>query len=197
MNLLVTPSLLPRLPQVLAHLQTLNVRRVTILRPKPPATPTEEGAAWYEANRLRRADLLHLRAVLNAWQGALTLEVDSALVGLMGDANPALLRWRGICGCAAGRRICTVWPDGHVTPCSFLTDLSAGDARWTPFAELWERGENWASLRDHAAQLRGGCAGCDVVSRCGGAPCVARYERGDLFAGDGECPSLRHRDLAD
>ena len=70
-NLLVTPALLSRLPQVLAQLRAQGVRRVTILRPKPPAFSTKAGKAWYDAHRLRRADLLTLRDVLNAWQGVL------------------------------------------------------------------------------------------------------------------------------
>jgi radical SAM protein with 4Fe4S-binding SPASM domain len=187
-NLLVTPALLSRLPQVLARLQALGVRRVTLLRPKPPAVPTEAGRAWYEANRLRRTDLLYLREVLNAWQGVLRIEVGSALVGLMGDAEPALLRRRGVYGCAAGRRMCTVWPDGRVTPCSFLADLDAGNVRQMPFDALWARGQGWERLRDPVAQSDGDCAGCAAEPQCGGAHCVARYERGDLFTGDAECP---------
>jgi len=187
-NLLVTSALLPRLPRVLARLQTLGVRHVTVLRPKPPAIPTGENRSWYDANQLTRADLSRLRAVLDGWQGVLEIEVGSALAGLMGDTAPALLRWRGIHGCAAGRRICTVWPDGRVTPCSFLADLSAGNVRQAPFAELWERGENWTPLRDPAAQPRGGCAGCAAAPQCGGARCVARYEQGNLLAGDAACP---------
>lgn len=198
-NLLIAPTLLPRLPHVLARLQALGVRHVTILRPKPPAIPSDEGRVWYEANKLRRADLFRLRDILNAWQGVLHLEVDSALVGLMGDADPALLRWRGVYGCTAGRRICTVWPDGSVTACSFLADLSAGNVRQVPFADLWRRGKNWEVLRDPAGQPQGGCAGCDVASQCGGARCVARHEHSDgltkpsipwpegLLAGDVEC----------
>jgi radical SAM protein with 4Fe4S-binding SPASM domain len=187
-NLLVTPSLLPRLGHVLARLHGMRVRWVTILRPKPSAVPTETGRAWYEANRLRRTDLLCLRNVLNAWQGVLHMEVDSALVGLMGDADPVTLRWRGVYGCAAGRRICTVWPDGSVTPCSFLADISAGNVRQVSFAELWERGKKWDMLRDPTVRLQDSCADCDIATQCGGAHCVARYECGDLFAGDAECP---------
>jgi len=187
-NLLVTPALLPRLPHVLARLQTLGVRRVTVLRPKPPAISTGENRAWYDVNRLRRTDLLRLRAVLDAWQGGLELEVGSALVGLMGDSDPALLRWRAVYGCAAGRRICTVWPDGRVSPCSFLADLSAGDVRRTPFAELWQRGEGWSPLRDPAARPQRGCTDCAIALQCGGARCIARYESGALLVGDAECP---------
>jgi hypothetical protein len=66
-NVLVTPTLIPRLPYVLARLHGLGVRHVTVLRPKPPAIPDDAAArAWYAANRLRRADLLHLRAILSA-----------------------------------------------------------------------------------------------------------------------------------
>jgi radical SAM protein with 4Fe4S-binding SPASM domain len=186
-NLLITPALPLRLPQVLARLQALGIRRVTILRPKPPAVPTETNAAWYNANRLCRADLSRLKSVINTWQGVLHLEVDSALVGLMGDASSASLRWRGIYGCNAGRRICTVWPDGRVSPCSFLADLDAGNIRQTPFAELWKRGVNWEALRDPNSYLQSGCDGCEIALQCGGARCVARYERGGLFSGDAEC----------
>jgi radical SAM protein with 4Fe4S-binding SPASM domain len=186
-NLLITPALLPCLPQVLARLQALDVRRVTILRPKPPAIPTETNAAWYNANRLCRADLSRLQSVLNAWQGALRLEVGSALVGLMGDASSASLHWRGIHGCTAGRRICTVWPDGCVSACSFLADLDAGNIRQVPFSELWKRGLNWETLRGPDSHLQSGCDGCEIAMQCGGARCIARYECGGLFSGDAEC----------
>ena len=193
-NVLVTPALLARLPQVLARLKGLGVGRVTVLRPKPPALPTRTNRIWYEANRLRRADLLCLRDVLAAWQGVLRIEVDSALVGLMGDADPALLRQRGIYGCAAGRRICTVWPDGQVTACSFLADLDVGNVQAMSFDELWARGMGWEHLRDRGARPAGGCVDCAAEPQCGGARCVARYERGDLFAGDAECSQQGSKD---
>ena len=133
-----------------------------------------------------------LRDILNVWHWVLDLEVGSALACLVDDAAPAHLRWRSVYGCAAGRRICTVWPDGQLTPCSFLADLSAGNVCRAPFAELWARGEGWEWLRDPRAQLQGGCADCTIVSQCSGARCVARYETGhtacELFAGDTECP---------
>jgi len=187
-NLLVTPALLSRLPQVLAQVQALGVRRVTVLRPKPPAVRSKVGKVWYEANRLCRADLLCLRKVMKAWQGILRVEADSALVGLVQDAGPTLLRRRGVYGCTAGRRICTVWPDGRVTPCSFLSDLVAGNVRQISFDEIWARGASWGRLRDPAARPVGDCTDCAVGSQCGGVRCVARYERGDLFSGDVECP---------
>jgi radical SAM protein with 4Fe4S-binding SPASM domain len=199
-NLLITPALLPRLPQVLARLRAAGIQRVTVLRPKPPAIPGDGDTAWYDGNRLRRTDLLRLRAVLNAWQRALALEVDSALVSLMCDAGPPRLRRRGIHGCTAGQRICTVWSDGRVTPCSFLGDLDAGNVRHVPFAELWKRGRNWEMQRDPDARPQGSCTGCVVAVHCGGARCIARYDRsyaaGSLqdtlssrvFAGDAECP---------
>jgi radical SAM protein with 4Fe4S-binding SPASM domain len=199
-NLLITPALLPRLPQVLAQLRALGIQRVTILRPKPPVIPGDGDTAWYDSNRLRRADLLRLRAVLNSWQAVLALEVDSALVSLMCDAGPSRLRRRGIHGCTAGQRICTVWPDGRVTPCSFLGDLDAGNVRHMPFAELWKRGRNWEMQRDPDGRPQGSCTGCVVVVHCGGARCIARYDRryaagslqdtlsSGVFAGDAECP---------
>lgn len=186
-NLLVTPAVLPQLASTLGHLEGLGVRRVTVLRPKPPLVATGDNRAWYEANRLRRGDLGWLQAIMRAWSGRLELEVDSALVGLMGESPAELLRRRAIHGCAAGRRLCTVWPDGRVTPCSFLAD-SAGNACRTPFAELWQRGENWERLRDVTARPQRGCTGCAIVQQCGGVRCIARYEGRDLLAGDEACP---------
>ena len=90
--------------------------------------------------------------------------------------------------------MCTIWPDGRVTPCSFLADLRAGNVCQTSFAELWARGEGWERLRDPRTRLQGGCADCAIVSQCSGARCVARYETGhtagELFAGDTECPRI-------
>jgi radical SAM protein with 4Fe4S-binding SPASM domain len=193
-NLLITPTLLPRLPQVLAQLQALGIPRVTVLRPKPPAIPGDMSTAWYDSNRLRRSDLLCLRTILTAWQRLLALEVDSALVSLMSSADPAYLRWRGIHGCTAGQRICTVWPDGRVTPCSFLGDLDAGNVRHMPFAELWRKGRNWELLRDPVARLKGNCSDCTIALHCGSVRCIARYDNratsihSGLLAGDSECP---------
>jgi len=199
-NLLITPALLHRLPQVLARLRALGIQRVIVLRPKPPAIPGDSDTAWYDNNRLRRADLLRLRVVLNSWQAVLALEVDSALVNLMCDAGPSHLRRRGIHGCTAGQRICTVWPDGRVTPCSFLGNLDAGNVRHMPFAELWKRGRNWEMQRDSDAWPQDGCTGCVVAVYCGGARCIACYDRSyaagslqdtlssGVFAGAAECP---------
>jgi radical SAM protein with 4Fe4S-binding SPASM domain len=177
-NVLVTPPVLPHLSDEFASLHALGVRHVTVLRPKPPALPSASNAMWYKTNRLAGADLSCLHGVMKSWRGTLALEIDSALVGLMNDIDPAILRWRGIYGCAAGRRICTVWPDGRVTPCSFLADLSAGNVRQTPFAELWKRGENWEILRDASPAARPGyCTGCTIAPQCGGARCVEQYEQ--------------------
>jgi radical SAM protein with 4Fe4S-binding SPASM domain len=203
-NMLITPTLLPRLSQMLAQLRALGIRRVTVLRPKPPAILGDGDTAWYDSNRLRRADLLRLRDVLTAWQGALALEVDSALAGLMSNADPTHLRWRGIHGCTAGQRICTVWPDGRVTACSFLGDLTAGNVLTMAFTELWEQGRNWGLLRDPFARLQGSCAGCAVAVYCGGVRCIARHGGSKtstgsfcdtvsvgLLTGDAECPQYR------
>jgi len=182
-NLLVTPALLTSLPHVLSRLHALGVRQVTMLRPKPGCD-----ASWYATHRLRRPDLIHLRRVMDTWQGTLHLEVDSALVCLMGDVRPGLLRRRAAHGCAAGRRICTVWPDGRVTPCSFLPQLNAGNAREIPFTLIWRDGQGWEELRDPSALPGGHCEGCPVSHLCGGARCLAWHERGNLNAGDAECP---------
>lgn len=182
-NLLVMPALLLSLPDILSCLHDLGVRQVTVLRPKPGYD-----LAWYAANRLRRHDLIRLRQVMDAWRGKLHLEVGSALVCLMGDVQPGLLRRRAVHGCAAGRRICTVWPDGRVMPCSFLPQLAAGNIRDKPFALIWREGWGWDRLRNPSALPGGHCDRCPIFHLCGGARCLAWHEQGNLSAGDAECP---------
>lgn len=169
-NLLVTPPLLSRLTEILAWLEQAGIGQVTLLRPKPPAVSSSGSLAWHETYRLQQSHLPQLAFLLKSQRHKIRLEVDCALVCLMDDLPLALLRQRAIYGCTAGRRICTVWPDGRVTPCSFLAHLSAGNVRRTPFADLWRRGENWASLRHPSVH---GWAGCAIAPHCGGACCLA------------------------
>ncbi len=155
MNLLITPALLLELPNLLAELAAEEVEHVTLLRPKPPANSNETGLAWYRANRLQRTHLEQLAMQLKVRPRRLRVEVDCTLISLMNDLPIAQLRQRGVHGCTAGRRICTVWPDGQVTACSFLPGLSAGNVRHTPFSLLWQQGKNWASLRQKGADCGG------------------------------------------
>ncbi len=154
-NLLVTPAIIPDLAGILHELGALGAPRVTILGPKPEPT-----GVWYAGNRLGGRDLELLRATLAGHTGQPWLEVDCALVAPLARAPLPALRRRGVHGCTAGRRICTVWPAGDVTPCSFLPALVAGNVRHTAFAALWQAGQGWQSLRASAGSLPVGCPAC-------------------------------------
>jgi pyrroloquinoline quinone biosynthesis protein E len=155
-NLLVTPTRISQLLLMLAEIQELDAHHVTILRPKPPTDRNQRGMDWYHKHQLVDGDLPQLGEILGTWRGRLRLEVDCSLSGLMDHLPPAFLRWHAIYGCCAGRRICTLWPDGRVTPCSFLA-LCAGNIRRESFAQLWTQPEEWDTLRDNPPSRKFPC----------------------------------------
>ncbi|MDD4568177.1 MAG: radical SAM protein [Methanoculleus chikugoensis] len=86
-----------------------------------------------------------------------------------GIENP---RWSR--GCMAGISYCRIYATGEVTPCPYLP-VSAGNARTTPFPEIWQNSELFAALRD-PDRLTGKCGRCGHKGVCGG--CRARAYRG-------------------
>ena len=53
--------------------------------------------------------------------------------------------------CPAGKYYCRITPTGDVTPCPYMP-VAAGNLRETGFAELWERAQVFADLRDGPAR---------------------------------------------
>jgi pyrroloquinoline quinone biosynthesis protein E len=184
-NLLVTPENLPHLEQILSFIDSMNIRYINILRPKP----TKNNTRWYQSNKLLRKHLGKLKSILISWQDRLCIAVDSALVCLMSDLSAYEMQKRGIYGCSAGKRICSVDPSGKVYPCSFLTwkDFLAGDVKLNPFIEIWREAEVFKLLRNTWEKLRGRCGSCSIKNFCGGARCIVFFEGGDLFAEDRQC----------
>ncbi|ADL19152.1 radical SAM domain protein [Acidilobus saccharovorans 345-15] len=88
-------------------------------------------------------------------------------------------------GCAAGRGMFYIKPDGEVWPCPFLP-VSAGNAAREPASRIWNS-PLFRSLRSRDS-LQGACGSCRFKEVCGG--CRARtYIRHDSpYAEDPLCP---------
>jgi len=86
--------------------------------------------------------------------------------------------------CPAGKYYCRITPDGDVTPCPYMP-VSAGNLRQAGFAELWERGQVFADLRE--PRLGGRCGACEFQLICGGCRCRAYATFGDYLAEDPAC----------
>jgi len=73
-------------------------------------------------------------------------------------------------GCPAGHLTCAINERGDVMPCSFFTELKAGNAVQQGFGEVWRHSELFSHLRERGADRT--CRSCDSSSTCGG--CRAR-----------------------
>jgi radical SAM protein with 4Fe4S-binding SPASM domain len=82
--------------------------------------------------------------------------------------------------CGAGRRFCTIAPDGDVLACMALPEV-AGSIRTTPFGEVWS-GSPWLQrLRNVQIGDLAPCASCPDYSQCARCPGQALIEDGDLL----------------
>jgi radical SAM protein with 4Fe4S-binding SPASM domain len=92
---------------------------------------------------------------------------------------------RGGAGCLAGTGVCFISHQGEVFPCGYLP-LKAGDLRTQSFAEIWERSEVFAVLRDPDC-LKGKCRLCEFRKLCLGCRARAYGATGDFLAEEPVC----------
>ena len=95
-------------------------------------------------------------------------------------------------GCLAGTGVCFISHRGEVQPCGYLP-VSAGNVLNTPFPEIWEKSELFATLRDFNT-LKGKCGACEYRSVCGGCRARAYYAENDML---GEEPFCIYEPLKD
>lgn len=88
-------------------------------------------------------------------------------------------------GCAAGRGIFYIKPDGEVWPCPFLP-ISAGNVARDPASKIWN-GPLFRSLRLRDS-LQGACGSCRFKDVCGGCRARAYIRHGSPYAEDPLCP---------
>jgi radical SAM protein with 4Fe4S-binding SPASM domain len=87
-------------------------------------------------------------------------------------------------GCPAGILTCAVNECGDVLPCSFFTQVTAGNIRKESFYDIWYKSAVLTQLR--LRNFKGMCGNCKHKNLCGG--CRARaYSGGKLNLSDSYC----------
>jgi radical SAM protein with 4Fe4S-binding SPASM domain len=89
-------------------------------------------------------------------------------------------------GCGIGRAYFALQPDGRITPCVYLPDVTVGHVRQDRFLDLWHDSPLLNSLGDRV-DLKGHCATCEYQAVCGGCRARAYAYFGDFKGPDPGC----------
>jgi len=87
--------------------------------------------------------------------------------------------------CGAATVKCTIRPDGWVTPCDVIWDITAGNLRETSLYEIWHNSPLFQELREPVEIKEKDipeCKGCEYLRLCyKGHRCRPYYNPGKLF----------------
>jgi radical SAM protein with 4Fe4S-binding SPASM domain len=97
-------------------------------------------------------------------------------------------------GCGAGRAYCAIQPEGRVTPCVYMPDLTVGNVLDEPFIKIWQESPVFLALRDRS-DLEGACQDCEFKALCGGCRARAYAYFDNLKGPDPGC--INHASLYD
>jgi radical SAM protein with 4Fe4S-binding SPASM domain len=100
--------------------------------------------------------------------------------------------------CQCARTICTIKPNGIVTPCEVLT-MRAGDLRVETFADIWRNSPVMDEFRSfNPDNLKGTCGKCSDRNICGGnCRALALLHHGDFYAEDPTCWKVLKNKMAE
>lgn len=87
-------------------------------------------------------------------------------------------------GCPAATHYCRITPEGNVTPCPYMPDIS-GNVREKSFADIWKDTADFQTLR--YADLHGRCGICEFKYLCKGCRARALATTGDQMDEDAWC----------
>lgn len=97
-------------------------------------------------------------------------------------SSPLVRTYSG--GCPAGAHYCRITPEGDVTPCPYMPNVS-GNVREKTFGEIWNGSENFHTLQN--AQLQGRCGRCEFQYICKGCRARALATTGNQMDEDAWC----------
>ncbi len=178
-NYVLTRDSFAHLEETLAHVASLGVVEVQLLRYKPAG---RAASVDYLAKRLSPSQVSALPKVIEqltqTFQGKVSVRIDCALVPFLSQSSltaSQLERW-GVFGCEAGRHLVAITQNGQRKPCSFAHDIP----------------ENL--FHDYVANPSEPCTSCHLRAVCrGGCKIVSHYLEGTVSQ-DPECPRVRaHR----
>ncbi|MGQ9532590.1 MAG: radical SAM protein [Desulfotomaculales bacterium] len=93
-------------------------------------------------------------------------------------------------GCGVGRAYLALQPDGRVTPCVYMPDITLGHVREKPLLAIWHTNALLPYLAERR-DLKGHCGVCDYREVCGGCRARAYAYFGDFKAPDPGCINNR------
>lgn len=88
-------------------------------------------------------------------------------------------------GCQAGNGMCSITPEGYLTPCVLLP-IRIGNLLKTEFRQIWDTSELIQQLKSRAL-IHGYCGNCEYKLGCGGCRAAAYAYTGDPFSQDPRC----------
>lgn len=96
--------------------------------------------------------------------------------------SPLIRAYAG--GCPAGTHYCRITPEGDVTPCPYMPNVS-GNVREKSFGEIWKSTADFQTLRN--ARLNGRCGVCEFQYICKGCRARALATTGNQMDEDAWC----------
>lgn len=186
-NLILSTTMIEHFTQIIALLYDSGLRRITLLRYKPPPTIIR----WKKENPkkevLQRLPYL-LTLLPNKFQG-LQFRLDCASTFLHNHVDVNRAEREGLRGCIAGSRILALAPDASIYPCSQLVSPQhrVGDVLNDSLEVLWESSpvmKKYRTFRKKKSYRETWCGLCKAKEFCGGCRVFAFNSLG----GEPNCP---------
>jgi len=98
-------------------------------------------------------------------------------------------------GCGAARAYCALQPDGRVTPCVYMPDVTVGHIDEQSLLSIWQNASQMNFIASREG-LKGHCRECEYRAVCGGCRARAWAYFQDLKAPDPGCIRNAHYFLA-
>ena len=98
------------------------------------------------------------------------------------SSSPLIRAYAG--GCPAGTHYCRITPEGNITPCPYMPNVS-GNVREKSFMEIWKDTADFQTLR--YASLNGRCGVCEFMDICKGCRARALATTGNQMDEDEWC----------
>ncbi|MCF6157477.1 MAG: radical SAM protein [wastewater metagenome] len=131
--------------------------------------------------------LLQLYEIQKNYQGKMMVGAKCAphyrrIVYEHDTTSPLVRAYAG--GCPAATHYCRITPEGDVTPCPYMPNIS-GNIREKDFGEIWNNAADFQSLR--YADLNGRCGICEFKHLCKGCRARALATTGNQMDEDAWC----------
>lgn len=188
-NVLVTPSVLRELPQLVKYAEEIGAVELILLRPKPSGRHGQE--TWFETNKLTAAHQAWLTNFLGTLHTTLRIRTDTSFCMLYHFLDAKDLYAAGVFGCTAARRFCSIAADGSMFPCShFFQFPEYNGGSCLNLMENWQKSPAFDSFRSIDDNIDEPCRSCTNMNVCKGCRKVAVHETGSFTGIDPYCHKI-------